>query len=295
MFSEERATPLVDTAPTSVYVRLLEKHLATGLWVLLFGVLAGINSTSVLMEYARRGHAIEPWEPFTWEYTSAAGMLLLIPLILYAERRWPFTRDSWKAAATVHVGATVPFSLLHVGTMVGLRKMIYALQGRIYDFGNVPVEMLYEYRKDFVSYFFILGIVYAWRAIRQRQSGATYESVAKAEREARFLVRHRGRVSRVAAPEIDWVEAAGNYVLLHAGNRIHPLRDTMKEIETRLGPGFCRVHRSTIVNLSRIDRTASAPGGELYVTLDDGQELKCGRSYQDGLLRALEAGRGLSE
>lgn len=276
-------------------MRLLEKHLATMLWVLLFAVLAGINSTSVLMEYARRGHAVEPWEPFAWEYTSAAAMLLLIPLILYVERRWPFTRDSWKAAAILHVGATVPFSLLHVGTMTGLRKMIYAMQGRVYDFGNVPVELLYEYRKDFVSYFFILGIVYAWRAIRQQRSGAAYESGAKAEPETRFLVRHRGRVSRVAAPEIDWVEAAGNYVLLHAGNRIHPLRDTMKGIESRLGPGFCRVHRSTIVNLSRIDRTASAPSGELYVKLDNGQELKCGRTHQDGLLRALEAGHGMGE
>jgi len=69
----------------------------------------------------------------------------------------------------------------------------------------------------------------------------------------RFLVKAAGRVVFVLADEIDWIEAAGNYVRLHAGPASHLVRETMAKVEARLDPErFVRVHRSAIVNVESI-------------------------------------------
>lgn len=259
-------------------------------WLLVILFINSINATSELMERARQGPPVESWKPFVWEYTSGVAMWLLIPAILWLDRRLPLRDSRWRLPAAVHAAATVAFSLAHVAMMVGMRKVIYVLNGQHYDFGNVPVELLYEYRKDFVSYFLVLGAIYAWRLFQARRAGAAYEDNDERADLPRFLVRNRGRTYHIASEDIDWVEAAGNYVLLHVGGETHPLRDTMKGIENRLGDGFCRVHRSTVVNLDRVDRTLPAGGGEFYVRLHNGTELKCSRTLKDVLQRRLESG-----
>jgi two-component system LytT family response regulator len=71
--------------------------------------------------------------------------------------------------------------------------------------------------------------------------------------EPRFAVKSRGRVYFVRVDEIDWIEASGHYLTLHAGRSEHIIRDTITHIESRLDPRrFVRVHRSTIVNVDRI-------------------------------------------
>ena len=270
--------------PSMLFTRKFE----IGAWALYFLVANFVGATSVIMERARQGIPIDTWEPFSWEYTSGFMTLVLIPLILWLDSLKPLRADSWKSAALMHIAATVPFSLLHVGGMVWLRKGIYALNGRSYDFGNVPVELLYEFRKDFLTYFLILGVIYAWRLFRASRSGAHYE-VNDSVREAQFVVKSRGLVQRIAASSIDWVEAAGNYVILHVGDSSHPLRDTMKGIGERLGSSFCRVHRSAIVNLARVASTQPTQSGDLFVRLDDGTELRCSRTMRiefEGQLKA---------
>lgn len=257
-------------------------------WVLVFLFVHTINATSVVMERARQGPPVDTWEPFVWEYSSGIATLLLVPLILRLDRRMPMRDGRWRLPALLHVAATVPFSLLHVGMMVGMRKIVYALLGQQYLFGNIALELLYEYRKDFVTYFLILATFYAWRGFLARQRGARYDGADSSAAGPLFLIRDRGRMHRIAAAEIDWIEAAGNYVLLHVGAATHPLRDTMKGIEERLGDDFCRVHRSTVVNLAYVDRTLPSSGGELFVRLRDGTELKCSRMLKDRLLQQLE-------
>lgn len=74
----------------------------------------------------------------------------------------------------------------------------------------------------------------------------------------RMVVKSGGRLFFLRADEIDWVEAAGNYVRLHVGAESHLLRETMNSIETRLNPDtFFRIHRSRIVNIERIKGTAA--------------------------------------
>jgi hypothetical protein len=260
-----------------------------GAWIAYILIANTVGATSVMMEHARDGEHLSFWEPLTWEYTSGVITLLLIPLIIMLDRRMPLRAGSWKRAVAVHAVATLPFSLLHIGGMVALRKVIYALGGSRYDFGNVPVELLYEYRKDFLTYFFIIAAIYAYRMFRANHTGAHYLAAEENRRAMKFLVKKRGQVYNISPDSVDWVEAAGNYVILHVGESSHPLRDTMQGIAERLGDAFCRVHRSTIVNLTRVTSTSPAQGGDLVIHLQDGTHLRCSRTMRGNFEAMLGA------
>ena len=93
---------------------------------------------------------------------------------------------------------------------------------------------------------------------------------------------------RLPVGSIDWVDAAGDYMCVHAEGRTHVVRATMKQFEERLDPAdFQRIHRSTIVNLRRIRKLRPHTNGEYFLTLEGGHELKLSRSYRDRLERIL--------
>jgi two-component system LytT family response regulator len=109
-------------------------------------------------------------------------------------------------------------------------------------------------------------------------------------RPARLVVRSGGRIVLVPVQEIDWVEAADNYVRLHAGGQDHLLRETMATMEARLDPRrFLRIHRCSIVNLERVAELRHAPHGDLELVLRSGKTLPIGRSYRDDVVEALGA------
>ena len=93
---------------------------------------------------------------------------------------------------------------------------------------------------------------------------------------------------RLPVAAIEWVDAAGDYMCVHAEGRTHVVRATMKQFEERLDPvDFQRIHRSTIVNVRRIRKLKPHTNGEYFLTLDGGHELKLSRSYRDRLERIL--------
>ncbi|HVZ78364.1 MAG TPA: LytTR family DNA-binding domain-containing protein, partial [Gemmatimonadaceae bacterium] len=95
---------------------------------------------------------------------------------------------------------------------------------------------------------------------------------------ARIVVKTEGRLLFVRQDEIDWVEAAGNYVRLHVRGQAHVLRQSMKNMEARLDPSiFVRIHRSAIVNVDRIRELQPWLHGEYVVILEDGTRLSASR------------------
>ena len=107
----------------------------------------------------------------------------------------------------------------------------------------------------------------------------------------RFVIRSGGRVYFVRAAEIDWIEAAGNYVKLHVGDEAHLLRETMSAIETQLDPEtFLRIHRCHIVNIERIQELLPGHNGEYIVCLKGGARLALSRGYREKAEQKL--GRG---
>jgi two-component system LytT family response regulator len=131
--------------------------------------------------------------------------------------------------------------------------------------------------------------------IRQQRGGDLDRRLRALLAEAR---RDRGYLQRVAVPagqrsvfirteQIDWIEAERNYIRLHVGGRTYLLRENLSRIESALDPTiFCRIHRSTIVNINSIQAVESPFRGEYLVVLHDGTKLTSGRSYR-GNLRAV--------
>lgn len=102
----------------------------------------------------------------------------------------------------------------------------------------------------------------------------------------RLMIRSGGRLFFLRTDEIDWIEADGNYVRVHAGGASHQLRETITRLETQLDPTrFLRIHRSTIVNLDRVREIQPLFHGEHRVLLQDGTELTMSRGYRDRLSR----------
>ena len=115
---------------------------------------------------------------------------------------------------------------------------------------------------------------------------AARESKDLSTRPERIVVRSGGRVVFVKTAELDWIEAAGDYVMLHAGKKSWLHRETISGMETQLEcSGFARIHRSTLVNLERVSEMRSLDNGEYRVLLHDGVALKLSRNYRQAVQR----------
>lgn len=102
----------------------------------------------------------------------------------------------------------------------------------------------------------------------------------------RFVVKHGGRLLFVPVDTVEWIEAAGNYVTLHAGASAHELRRTLASLAERLGDRFVRIRRSALVNVRAIRALEPYGKGSYVVQLRDGTELISSR-YAGRELRAL--------
>jgi two-component system LytT family response regulator len=100
----------------------------------------------------------------------------------------------------------------------------------------------------------------------------------------RIVVRAGGRVLFLRVEELDWIEAAGNYVRLHSGAEEYLYRETLSRMEAALDPSrFARIHRSAIVNVERIKELHPLFRGDYTVVLRDGRELTLSKSYRERL------------
>lgn len=152
--------------------------------------------------------------------------------------------------------------------------------------------------KPFGKERFQVAVRRAISALEQRQSGELNERLAalladvrppdKPRHAERFAVKSSGRVVLVKVEDIDWIEAADNYVSLHVGGDEHLHRETMSAMEEQLPPAkFMRISRSTIVNLDRIKELQPLFHGEYTVILRNGTRLTLSRSYRDKLTQLL--------
>ena len=104
----------------------------------------------------------------------------------------------------------------------------------------------------------------------------------------RILARRDDRLEFIPVAAVDWIEAAGNYVRVHAGPRTELVRITLSALLEQLDPSvFARIHRSAIVNVSRVREMHPWYGGDYTAVLTDGQELRVSRYYREALLRTV--------
>jgi two-component system, LytTR family, response regulator len=118
-----------------------------------------------------------------------------------------------------------------------------------------------------------------------RGSGTAGTADAAGRLLKRFAVRDENRFLLVSAEQVDWIDSAANYVRLHVGANTYLVRMTMNELEQKLDPQqFARIHRSTMVNISRVKEVTPDWHGEFDVRLNDGTALRLTRTYRERLL-----------
>jgi len=275
-----------------------QRTFEVGFWVVLTLVNGIANSITALMDMRRNSLDVAAWEPAVWELSSGVLMLALVPALVWFTRAFPLHWDNWRRQLPWHLLASVVFSLIHVVGMVGLRILAYRTQGADYDFGSWPKELFYEYLKDIRSYAGMVAIIEIYRFVLRRLQGEASlldvpddgAPVEPVDRPERFLVRKLGREFLVAAADIEWLQASGNYVNLRVRAHDYPLRSTIAGIESKLDPRrFARIHRSYIVNLDHVASIEPLDTGDARVHLKDGSVLPCSRRQRDALRGRVSA------
>ena len=270
-----------------------------GFWIALFAINAATNSAVAVMDAARDRAGLEHWAPVVWEWSSALAMLGLVPAVAWFCRRFPLHWDTLARHLPLHVAASVGFSLLHVAAMVAVREAVHASLGQDYDFGPLGASLLYEYLKDVRSYALIVAIIETYRFVVRRLQGEAAllaapdagEPVERVDRPERFLVRKLGREFLIAAADVEWLQASGNYVNLRVRGFDYPLRSTVAAIEARLDPtSFVRVHRSWIVNLAFVASSEPLDTGDARIHLRDGSVVPCSRTWREALRQRVQPG-----
>jgi hypothetical protein len=259
-----------------------------GFWPVFFVVNTVCNGVISVMDHPE----FSSWQPWVWEASSAIVVLALMPLVVAASRRWPIRFETWHVNLPRHLACSLVFSLVHVVGMVILRKLAYAVAGQHYDFGAWMTNFGYEYLKDVRTYFWMLAGIGLYRLWVMRLQGEAHllaepdvgPPVEPVEQPERFLVRKLGKEFLLAAREIEWLQASGNYVNLHVRGRDYPLRATMAGIEARLNAQhFVRVHRSYAINLEFLTEIEPLDTGDARLSMRDGVKIPCSRRYRAAL------------
>lgn len=285
----------MDRPDSMSYERYLpwRRWVEAGFWVAMIGANCVGNSITTVMDFRRGGSSIQAWEPVVWEASSGLmWLLVLLPAIAWYTRRFPFQWGNWRRQLAGYVGASVAVCLVHVLGMVALRIAAYRTQGMGYDFGPWPRELFYEYLKDVRSFVYIVVTMEGYRMLLRRWQGEASlldapdegPPVEPLDRPERFLVRKLGREFLVAANDIEWLQASGNYVNLRVRGHDYPLRSTIAGIEGKLDPSrFARIHRSYIVNLDQVASIEPLDTGDARIHLKDATALPCSRRYRTDL------------
>lgn len=252
-------------------------------------VVAVINVTSAIMESQTGGAPIDPRAAWLYEISSVVMVVLLCPIAGWMVWKVPPPIEAsmpvWARAAGLHFIAACVFSVLHIAGMVAIRKLGYAAAGSTYVFayqGDLLVPFIYEWRKDVLTYasnaawFWVFGF---WQA--QKAAQALTAPAATPAQDQRIEIRDGGRITLLDPATIGWVEAAGNYVELHARDATHLVRGTLAGFEERLAEhGFVRIHRSRLINKARISGFRPTSSGDLEITLDDGRVVGGSRRFR---------------
>ncbi len=243
-------------------------------------VVISINITSTLIEHPPGPHGYALWEPFCWEITSAIGIFVLCPVIFRLYRRFPRERLGLARFFGLQAVIAIGYSMIHVAIMVALRKTAYAVLGHRYDFslGNLPLELLYEGRKDLLTYAINVGVFWVADRLSAKPPGPRTPE--------RIEIRADGRTLYLEPGEIVWIEAAGNYVEVHVAARAQPIlvRGTLGEYEGRLAEdGFVRVHRSRLLNRAHMKGFETTHSGDVTITLSDGRDIAGSRRFRENL------------
>jgi len=255
-----------------------------GFWTLL-----GVVSSAQL-HFANQRFAAHP--PSWWQALATGlphwylwGLLALV--VAWLGRRLQVDRANFGRHFFIHLGASLDLALLQLVAAVGVQDLLHAAAGEPFAYAQQLVDnFTLFYHWNVLIYWAILAVVHAldYHADLERQRVHAAELDDRQPTE-RLLVADNGRSFFVRTSDVDWMEAARNYVRLHVGHRTHLLRATLGALEQRLDPErFRRVSRSALVNVDRVREVQPWFHGDAVVILDGGAQVTLSRRYRANLL-----------
>ena len=254
-------------------------------WAVLLIVSVFAHAYVEALNEARRGVSGIFDRTLAIEVASHIVVAALLPVLYWMHRRWPIGGGPRNIA--IHVLGLVPFSLIHTIGMAALRLLWFsAILGEDYSFPITFERLAYEFAKDIINYGMLSAAVMALRHVFARAPMPVAEAASPpAPRPEslpeRFAVRKRGKEIMVEVADIDWVEAAGNYAVLHVGGETLEIRSSLTKLEGELDPKrFVRVHKSYVVNVARIAEVTPWISGDWRIRLQDGAEVNLSRRYR---------------
>jgi DNA-binding LytR/AlgR family response regulator len=246
----------------------------------------------------RAAHAGYPL-PFGIEAARILAAALLgaiaTPVLMTLSRRFPLVgADRWRHVAIHLLG----------NTCLGFVLIVASCFLAAWGFQRKLLPSLVDVRDELTANWTLLvfalcaftAIVQVVRFVRgadEAKDAAADAPVADPESAARIPIKTGGRLRLVDPLQIDWVEAQGNYVALHAGPHMQLVRRTLTDFETELDTSrFVRIHRSVIVAIDRIDEMQPLPNGDATLRLGNGHELRVSRRYREEVVRRWQGTRG---
>jgi two-component system, LytTR family, response regulator len=189
----------------------------------------------------------------------------------------------------VQMPGTDGFGVLEAVAPVHLPAVIFVTAHDQYAVKAFDAHAVDYLLKPFKRDRFMESVLRAKQAILKRSDASDEEKILSLLRRisrdrGRVVIRTNGKLVFLQSSQIEWIEAAGNYVRVHAGPRLFSVRDRISDFEQTLAPdSFVRIHRSVIVNLDAVSEMQSCGGGEYVVVLRSGKELPLGRTYREAL------------
>jgi hypothetical protein len=245
-----------------------------------------VNALSKAQDAAWHGGAYDAGTLLFWEMTSIAVIMVLAPFLFVAVRRIRGAAE-WPLRVGLAVATILVFSSLHIAGMVGLRKALLLLAGGAYDFRFSSDTLIYEFRKDVITCLLIGGARWLLDGYREaHQLGSTtVRTNPQSGTPHTVWLRDGSTRIRIEPSDILWVSSAGNYVEYSlTGGVNHLIRGTLAAEETRLAPfKIVRVHRTRLVNLTRVSELKAGVNGDFELMLDTGQTISGSRRYRDAI------------
>jgi hypothetical protein len=262
---------------------------------LLYGAVAAVslgigvvNALSKAQDVAWHGGVYDARTQLFWEMSSIVTIMVVAPVLFVAVRRMRHA-VGWPLRIGLAVAAILAFSSLHIAGMVGIRKLAMFLAGGAYDFHFSLATVIYEFRKDVITCLLIGGTLWLIDSRREAQQARSVVAAAPTKPPSALphmvWLRDGSTRIRIDPPDILWISSAGNYVEYSLADGInHLVRGTLAAEEARLTPfNIVRVHRTRLVNLTRVSGLKTGANGDFELTLDTGQTVAGSRRYRSAV------------
>jgi hypothetical protein len=247
-------------------------------------------------EYVRGG-GVRPWEPLAATATSACVATLIA---VWQVRRAGEQEHLLKTPLRWFLRMWTWLPLLAVAYVAGvyvLRMVVYALAKT--EFRHPPWTNVFAYElSKFILFYVLLSAVHfglrafsAWQGERSPQDDDTRRASDGPRVSARLTITERGHTTLVGYEEIEWLEAADNYVSLHLDGQEILVRRTLSSLLKELDDGFARTHRSAAVRLDRVAAVRPRDKGDATVIMRSGAEVPCSRQQRAALIDRMQARR----